>query len=163
MSECFAGFQRSRRDVTVTVGLFDMHNRRKSSMPKLFKVMIMLLSGLLAAGIWVDATMKHALARPNYAKWWLEAYPDVAKKNEVGDGKAVNKCNVCHIGTKSKKDRNAYAKAIEKALAPKKNLRPSDKKLFEETLKDVAKEKSDTEGKTFGDLLDAGMLPATPK
>jgi hypothetical protein len=119
------------------------------------------LGALFTLGLLVATTPRPAQARPTYLGWWLETYPDVAKKNDV---KTAVKCNVCHFGT-SKKNRNDYGKAITKALAPKKNLKKTDenKDLFNEALKTAAKQKSATEGKSFGDLLDAGELPSPPK
>jgi len=121
----------------------------------------MVACGLLMAGLLVTATAQQAQARLPYLAWWTATYPDVAKKNDV----KTLKCNVCHVGTASKKNRNEYGKAIAKALAPKKNLKKTDenKEIFETTLKTVAGQKSATEGKTFGDLLDAGELPSPPK
>ena len=121
----------------------------------------MVLCGVLTIGLLVAATARQAQARPNYLAWWLADYPDVAKKNDV---KTAVKCNVCHYGT-SKKNRNDYGKAIAKALAPKKNLKKTDenKDLFDAALKTVAQQKSATVGKTFGDLLESGELPAKGK
>jgi hypothetical protein len=120
----------------------------------------MVVGVLLSVGLLLAATARQAEARPPYLGWWTETYPEVAKKNDV----KTLKCNVCHFGTK-KTNRNEYGKAIAKALAPKKNLKKTDenKELFETTLKTVAKQPSATEGKTFGDLLDAGELPSPPK
>jgi hypothetical protein len=112
--------------------------------------------GLLAVALLVTTTARQAQARPQYLGWWLQTYPDVAKKNNV---KANVKCNVCHYGT-SKKNRNDYGTAIAKALAPKKNVKKKEgKELFENALKTVAEEKSSTPDKTFGDLLKADELP----
>ncbi len=84
--------------------------------------------GLLAVGFLVTTTARQAQARPQYLGWWLQTYPDAAKKNNV---KTNVKCNVCHFGT-TKKNRNDYGKAIEKALAPHKNVKKAEgKELFE--------------------------------
>jgi hypothetical protein len=69
------------------------------------------------------------------------------------------KCGVCHVGA-SKKNRNDYGKAIVKALDGKKAVK--DKDAIVDVLKTAAKEKN-SDGKTYGDLLDAGELPATKK
>ncbi len=117
----------------------------------------LVLCSLLTLALLVAATARQALARPVYLGWWLEQYPDVAKKNDV---KTAVKCGVCH-GPGSKKNRNDYGKAISKALGSKKNLKKTDdnKDIFDAALKTAAGQKSATEGKTFGDLLDAGELP----
>lgn len=111
---------------------------------------------ILALGLLMATSVQ---ARPNYLGWWLETYPSVAKKNNV---KAAVKCGVCH-GPGSKKNRNDYGKAILKALDGKKNLKKTDKdkSVFEDALKTAADQKSGTEGKTFGDLLNADELPAS--
>lgn len=116
---------------------------------------------LLAAALFMTAAPRQVQARQPYYMWWLETYPDVAKKNDV---KTAVKCNVCHVGT-SKTKRNDYGKAIAKALSPKKNLKktPENKDIFADALKTVEQQKSGTEGKTFGDLLQAGELPAASK
>jgi hypothetical protein len=97
---------------------------------------------------------RQAEARPNYLPVWLETYPEVAKKNNV---KAAVKCGVCHVGTPGK-IRNDYGKAIIKALDGKKRVRDKDKIV--DALKTAAKEKN-ADGKTFGELLDAGDLPGS--
>jgi hypothetical protein len=118
------------------------------------RVMTTLIGGLLATGLFLAVTVRQADARPQYFKMWIGQYPSVATKNDVKD---TVKCNVCHYGT-SKKNRNEYGKALQKALAPKKNVK--DKEVFDEALKTIEKEKSATSGKTFGDLLNADELPA---
>ncbi len=115
--------------------------------------------GMMAALLVLVGSIRHAEARPQYMAMWTETYPDVAKKNDVAK---MVKCNVCHYGM-SKKNRNAYGKAIEKALDGKKNLKKKDKEDFEAALKKAEDAKSGTEGKTFGDLLKAGELPAKGK
>jgi hypothetical protein len=115
--------------------------------------------GLLAVALLVTTTARQAQARPNYLAWWMQKYPDVAKKNNV---KAAVKCNVCHFGT-SKENRNDYGKAIIKGLDGKKNLKKKDKTIFEDALKTAEEQKSATPDKTFGDLLQAGELPSPAK
>jgi hypothetical protein len=97
---------------------------------------------------------RQAEARPNYLPVWLETYPEVAQKNNV---KAAVKCGVCHVGA-SKKNRNDYGKAIVKALDGKKAVRDKDKIV--DALKTASKEKN-ADGKTFGELLEAGELPGS--
>jgi|SRR5579862_953843 len=115
--------------------------------------------GLLAVAFLAGMTIRQAEARPWYPAWWVEAYPEVAKKQEVA---AKVKCNVCHYGS-SKKNRNAYGKALQKAFDDKAVPRKTGKKDFLAGLKKVEEEKSAVEGKTFGDLLKAGDLPAKAK
>ena len=76
--------------------------------------------GLFTVALLVATT---PAARPSppapTCRWWLQKYPDVAKKNNV---KSAVKCNVCHVGT-SKENRNDYGKAIIKGLDGKKKSR----------------------------------------
>jgi len=104
---------------------------------------------ILAVGLLMATTVQ---ARPNYLKWWIATYPDVAKKNNVA--KAIQ-CNLCHVGT-NKKNRNDYGKAIVKALD---GATKAKKSVLEDALKTVEGEKSSTPDKTFGDLLKAEELP----
>ncbi len=108
---------------------------------------------LVLAGIMCLISVRQAEARPQYNKIWAETYPDVAKK-----AKAL-RCNVCHVGAK-KQNRNDYGKAIVKALDGAKNVKDKDK--FVDVLKTAAKEKNE-DGKTFGELLEAGELPSKGK
>ena len=79
--------------------------------------------------------------------------------------KKVKKCNVCHDprkidGKASKKNRNAYGEAMAKLLTKK------DKKDVEKIVKaleTVAKQKAPDSDKTFGQLIEAGELPAKLK
>ena len=108
---------------------------------------------LLVAGLAVS-TGSNAVARPKYKDAISALYPELTKKHGV-DGKLS--CAVCHPG-KSKKDRNNYGVAFGDKLE-KKNETAEAK--ITEALKAAAKEKSATDGKTFGDLIDALELPGT--
>lgn len=90
----------------------------------------------------------------HYAKELYKLDEDFAKKH----GKAGKiSCAVCHP-SKSKKDRNNYGAAMTKALGAKK---VKDLVKIKAALEKIAKEKSATEGKTFGDLIKKGELPGT--
>ena len=67
------------------------------------------------------------------------------------------KCNVCHVG-KEKKNRNAYGEALDKLLDKKADKEDKDK--IRKALDEVAKLPSAVAGKTFGDLIADGKLPA---
>jgi len=99
-------------------------------------------------------TQNTASARPQYQKQMGVSYPDLLKKHGK-DGKFA--CSVCHP-TKKKAEKNNYGAALGKAIG-KKNEKDTDK--IKEALKKIEKEKSATEGKTFGDLIKAGDLPGT--
>jgi hypothetical protein len=141
----------------LTVGLCWFLNRRKSSMLKLSLKAVAGLVVALAAVV-VLTSVRSAQARPQYMKIWLETYPDVAQKNDV---KKTVSCNVCHFGA-VKKNRNEYGKAIVKALEGKKNVPARNKDAIVDALKAAAKDKN-SDGKTFGELLEANELPAKGK
>jgi cytochrome c553 len=70
-------------------------------------------------------------------------------------------CGVCHAnGGKNKKKRNDYGSAVQKALGAKK---VKDKAKISKALDEAAKKESHMKGKTFGDLIKAGTLPAEPE
>ena len=107
-----------------------------------------LVVGLLLVGL------NQAQARPKYRSVFKAAYPKVASNNKVT-------CAVCHVamGKKiNKKKRNNYGIALAKALG-KKNVKKTD--AIKKALKKVESGKSAVAGKTFGDLLKAGKLPAS--
>jgi hypothetical protein len=90
-------------------------------------------------------------ARPNYKKVFDATYEKVAKENKTN-------CNVCHKeGTDDKKQRNNYGEALTKNIAKMEKDEAKIKEAFTKT----EKEKSAVEGKTFGDLLKDGKLPAS--
>ena len=102
-----------------------------------------------------------ASARMEY-KLQLE---EITKNSKFADTIKEHKCNVCHYG-KSKKNRNDFGKAVNKTMnedAYKKLKAEENKekltKKIDEALKAAMKEKSPS-GKTFGELIDAGELPA---
>lgn len=99
------------------------------------------------AAMVLGTATQQADARPNYLKKFMGDYPKVKEAEE-------KKCFVCH--GKDKKKRNNFGMALGKALDAEKVM---DDDKIEEALKKVEKEDSKTEGKTFGDLLEAGELP----
>ncbi|SFH70935.1 hypothetical protein [Planctomicrobium piriforme] len=94
---------------------------------------------------------RQAAARPQYLKEFTEKYPKVAAQ-------AMElKCGVCHgEGGKNKKTVSDYGKALGTALGAK-NVK--DVAKIGEGLDEAAK-KDAGDGKTFGDLLADGKLPA---
>ena len=91
-------------------------------------------------------------ARPNYKKTFDATYPDVVKNAEGGK----TNCLVCHEGD-DKKKRNNYGEALSKNITKMEK----DEAKVKEALTKTEKEKSAIEGKTFGDLLKEGKLPAS--
>ena len=102
----------------------------------------------------VALTGDSASARPKYQQVLSKQYPELTKKHGK-NGKLS--CAVCHP-SKSKKKRNNYGVAMGKNVG-KKNQ--SDLEKIKEAIVKAEKEKSATEGKSFGDLIKAGELPGT--
>lgn len=105
--------------------------------------------GLMVAGMILVGPGGSADARPKFKDLFKEEYKNLAEQVEQV------KCGVCHYGEK-KTNRNDYGQALGKALGKKNE---SDAKKVKEAFKKVEKEKSGTEGKTFGDLIKEGKLP----
>ena len=103
---------------------------------------------VLVAGV-LPMLTGQVFARPNYLKDFNAKYPNVSEA-------ATAKCNVCHFGD-SKKNRNDYGKCFGTAL-PGANCKDSAK-VTEALGKAEAGKRKD--GKTFGDLLKEGKLPAS--
>lgn len=99
-------------------------------------------------------------ARPEY-----KARIEVVAKDMKGiEAIKEAKCNTCHYG-KTKKNRNDFGKALNKELNDElyKKLKGGDKaemeKKIDEAIKTALKEKG-KDGKTFGELIESGKLPA---
>ena len=118
-----------------------MHGITKSS--------TFICASMFLAGSWL-LTADVADARPAYCKTFIGHYTNVA---EAGTAK----CAICHVGD-DKKMRNNYGQALDAAL-PGKNCK--DEAAIKEALVKIEGEKSAVAGKTFGDLLKAGQLPAS--
>ncbi len=109
------------------------------------------LSVLTVVVLFVGAVLgRQAQARPNYCKTFIAQYENVKEAKEA-------KCAICHPG-KEKKERNVYGVALSKCLGAEKI---TDEAKIKESLKKVEGEKSAVEGKSFGDLLKDGKLPAS--
>lgn len=92
-----------------------------------------------------------AAARPTYLKVFSTAYPQVAANNPV-------RCTVCHDGA-AKQDRNNYGTALARHVA----TREQDEAKIRLALQLTEPEPSAIPGKTFGDLLKLGLLPASKR
>jgi len=100
-----------------------------------------------------------ATARSEY-KGRLEA---AVKGTKAADAIKEQKCNACHFG-KEKKNRNAFGEAMIKHLTKEQfqELKADKEKLakkVDEAIQATLKDKS-PDGKTFGELIEAGQLPA---
>lgn len=124
-------------------------------MRRVWRVKAAFVCGLAAVGVLMVFASKQAEARPKYNTEFKKKYPEVVKANDV---EKTVKCNVCHIGKTNSKKWNAYGVAIGKAVGKKNQM---DVKEIEKGLTKVEGEKSEMEGKTFGDLLKDKKLPAT--
>jgi len=98
------------------------------------------------AGMMLTSAPKQAEARKPYLDAFLAKY-------DIEEAK-TKKCGVCH--GKSKKVRSEYAEEIGKALG-KKNVKDADEitKALEAT-----EAKGSEDGKTYGEILKDGKLPA---
>jgi len=97
-------------------------------------------------------------ASPAFAvKQFYDEFKEVYVNNGNLDASAVAKakCNICHEG-KSKKDKNAYGKFLDKLLDRKKDAKNPEK--IRQALAAVESEKSPS-GETYGDLFKEGKLP----
>ena len=114
-----------------------------------------LMRGLLVTGVLAGllaVNVGRVQARPNYKKIFDATYEKVAKENKTS-------CLVCHQEGDDKKKRNNYGVEVAKNIKAKETDEAKIKEAFTKT----EKEKSAIEGKTFGDLLKEGKLPASDK
>ncbi len=103
----------------------------------------------VAVAGFVLASALTADARPKYKGAFEKKYPKVGESNKID-------CGVCHPGAK-KSEKNNYGDALGKVVGKNE----MDEKKIEEALGKIESEKSAVEGKTFGDLLKDGKLPAS--
>lgn len=110
-------------------------------MRKLFMVAV--------AGLFLASALTTADARPKYKAAFEKKYPKVGESNKID-------CGVCHPGAK-KSEKNNYGDALGKAVGKNE----MDETKINEALGKIEAEKSAVSGKTFGDLLKEGKLPAS--
>jgi len=106
------------------------------------------------------ATLASSIPAPAFAiKQFADEFKAVYVKEGTPLAAAVEtaKCNVCHKG-ESKKDRNAYGQALAERLDKKEDAKNVEK--IRQALAEVAALPSAVDGKTFGDLIAEGKLPA---
>jgi len=115
---------------------------------------------LVAAGLMLAG--KPALAiKPFEAEFKKMYYKPDGDANQKKLAEAIDKitmdgnsCGICHPG-KSKKERNEYGMALNKLV---KKADKDDAKKIADSIKAIESEKN-AAGKTFGELIKAGMLP----
>ena len=108
---------------------------------------LLVLGGFLLAGLAANT----AQARPQYYKAFTAKYANVTAAKTA-------RCYVCHVKGKSKRQRNNYGSCLAKLLGAK-NVKDSAK--IDAAFKKAEAADSAIEGKSFGDLLKAGKLPAS--
>ena len=110
---------------------------------------------VVVAGLMMFNAPQKADARPDYLKAFSGKYEKVA------DAAKEMKCGVCHGDSgKNKKQVSEYGQALAKALG-KKNQKDAD--LIDEAFDTIAEMKPEGGDKTYGEMLDAGELPAPHK
>lgn len=94
-------------------------------------------------------------ARPNFGKIFESTY-----ENEyAGTDVKTHSCTICHLqGTKDKRVRNNYGDAVAETMQDKDR---KDMDAIRQALKEAEDKPSAVPGKTFGDLIREGKLPAS--
>lgn len=110
--------------------------------------LVTVLSAVAIVGVGMLSAPKQASARKEYMDAFIAKYDTIEEAKE-------KKCLICH-GAAKKTDRSDYAQALGKALGGK---MIKDKDKISTALGEVeGKEYED--GKTYGELLKSGKLPA---
>jgi hypothetical protein len=115
---------------------------------------------------------RSAMALPPINVQWHEKYSALKDAVVKTYGpESTDRCNVCHIAGKGKKERNAYGMAVSKFITKaqitkiKEDAGDNAEKAAEETkkyiLEGLAKVEGEkaADGKTYGDAIKAGKLP----
>ena len=124
------------------------------------KVCLTLVLSIFAVAWYANS----AAALPAFNKEFQGKYVEGNSNAKFVEAVGSAKCNVCHdAASKSKKDKNAYGKAVGKYLMKAdydkvKADAEGAKKYIIEGLEKAEAEKS-AGGKTYGELLKAGELP----
>lgn len=101
---------------------------------------------------------QHADARAQHKREWDKTYMQKGSPMEKAIGKSS--CNICHEGKKSKKNRNAYGKAISELIDKDEKNAAKVQKAFSE-VEGKHSVPDDEKSPTFGDLIKEGKLPVT--
>lgn len=127
------------------------------------KRLLSLFCGALAMGamLWIATPQAQAIKafKTEFTAKYVKPDSQDPKEKAFAEAVAAAKCNVCHEG-RSKKNRNAYGKALDELLDRKTDKRNPEK--IQAALKTVAGKKSDpndADSPTFGELISAGKLP----
>jgi hypothetical protein len=110
--------------------------------------------------VFCGASAREAFAIKQFFDEFKEVY--VKEGSPLAAEVEKAKCNVCHVG-KSKKDHNAYGKALAERLDKKEDK--ENKEKIRKALEEVAGLSSDpdkADALTFGQLIAEGKLPGGP-
>lgn len=123
-------------------------------MPTTWKLRSFVAASAVILGFALFAGQPAAEARPQYVKEFILKYPDL--RPEI---LKVKNCGVCHGGKNGadKKVRNDYGESLMGLLG---DINVKDADAIKTALDKAAAHKSAVEGKTFGDLIKEGKLPA---
>ncbi len=109
----------------------------------------------------------NAFATADFNKEWKAMYLTDDASAEFSSAAKKAGCNVCHVKGEKKDARNEYGKAVHEFLDkkdfPKEFIKENPEKakqMIQDGLKKSAEKKS-SDGKTFGEKIKAGTLPAT--
>lgn len=117
--------------------------------------LVLMVGAALVLGGWFSLADK-AQARPQYKMEFDKKYmKDGTPLFKALAGKS--NCNVCHQGTKSKKNRNDLGKALAKVV----DMNEKDPAKIQKALEEAVKTESKKGGPTFAQLIEKGELPIT--
>ncbi len=118
---------------------------------------------LMMAGLFTS----NAFATADFNKEWKSMYLTDDADADFSSAAKKAGCNVCHVKDAKKTERNEYGKAVHEFLKkedfPKEFLKDNPEKakeMIQDGLKKAADKKS-SDGKSFGEKIKAGKLPAT--
>lgn len=123
-------------------------------MSKSWKVRSAWICGLAVLGLFLSAGPTPVQARPKYLITFAKTYPPL-----LDQAKKV-KCMICHTDKKDKTKHNNYGDALKEVIGEK-DVKDTEK--IKQALEKTEKKDSAVKGKTFGDLIKEGKLPASTK
>ena len=116
---------------------------------------------LVVAVVGYALCVHSASALPPFNKEWMAKYKEGNSNAKFVAAVDEAKCNVCHKGM-SKKDHNEYGKVVKKYLTKAKynEIKEDEAKSKQYILDGLQKAEGEkaANGKTYGELLKAGVL-----
>lgn len=122
---------------------------------------------LLFAGAMAGATASEASGIPVFFEKFAEKYAGEGSDQQFVAAVKENKCNVCHIPDAKKKIQNHYGQQLAKLLNKRDfsfaRLKAEPDEAAREIFAALEKleAKSAPRGKTYGELIESGQLPAS--